>query len=81
MSKPYDYVEYQKDCAWFGFTATPMSEAEFKRAAAVADNDPDVLYSIGCDLNAGFELDELLAQLRDQTERAIAIAIAEEVSS
>jgi len=64
MSKPYDYVAYQKDCAWFGFTATPMSEAEFKRAAIAADNDVDVLYSIGCDLNSGFELDELLERLQ-----------------
>ena len=73
MSKPYDYVEYQKDCAWFGFTATPMSEDEFKRAAIAAANDPDVLYSIGCDINAGFELDELLERLQS--------ASVEEVSS
>ena len=65
--KTYSYKEYQIDCAYFGFTATPLSEAEFTRAAVIADNDPDVLYSIGCDLNAGFELDELLEQLQAVT--------------
>ena len=60
----YSYKEYQIDCAYFGFTATPMTEEEFKIVSPLADQDPDVLYSFGCDLNAGFEFDELVEQLK-----------------
>lgn len=54
------YTDYQQQCAFYGFTTTPLTEEEFDRALAAVGADE--VYSVGLDVEAGFELETLIGE-------------------
>lgn len=55
-----DYKDFQRLCAYYGHTATPLTKEEFEGLVDLGV-DLDTAYDIGCDVAAEFTLEEAKA--------------------
>jgi len=56
-----NYENFQRQCARYGFTSTPLTRLQYKVVIVSGLNDADA-YNIGCDVAAGFSFMESLRE-------------------
>lgn len=60
MKYDYRYADYQKECAYYGFTDTPLTGSQFKELCVATHNDYELIFSLGCDVACGVSFSECL---------------------
>lgn len=53
------YEQFQRQCASYGFTYTPLTQDEHTTLRTLGYDD-DEIYGIACDANAGYTIQESL---------------------
>jgi len=55
------YENFQRECARYGFTSTPLTRVQYKCVIVSGLNDADA-YNIACDVAAGFSFMDSLRE-------------------
>ena len=54
------YVDFQKECAFNGFAATPLTEAEYDQALVATGGNAGSVYDLACDVAGGCDFVQTL---------------------